>query len=363
MAAPRPITQGRETRPAAPRGAAVAGVELTGGMVHVVIGHSEGERLRVTGRGDATLPDAALTGGLVADRRAVSDALRSAFALAERAERAEQVAVALDGDDIRTYQILTTFARDDVRHPVAAGEETRAMREAAADAVRQATAATEEDAALRGVATARLDEDVAGLALDGRTLASLVGHRGRVVEVWTDVTIAPLVVTGAATAALEAVRRRGRVVSGAYAIGRLLASSGVIDAGLVRLGGDTTSVAVLREGRVAATRVFALGRAALAARAERAATDAEVWAACVIASLRGVDASLPARWLFVGIPDDMLALPAALAAAVSAVRGDEVETAALAPTLAVRSFSDVGLRPDDLVAVGAAALAAGIYAP
>lgn len=340
----------------------MAGVELCAGAIHVVVAHGDGGRLRVTGRGDAPLGDGTVTAGLVADRRAVADGLRAAFAVAERTQRAEQVAVALDGDDVRTYQILTTFARDDLGHPVASGEELRARREAAADAVRQAAAATEDDPALRGVATARLEEDLAALALDGRALASLVGHRGRLVEVWTDVTIAPLVVTGAATAALEAVGRRGRVVSGAYALGRLLASSGVSDAGIVRVTADTTSVALLREGRVAATRVFALGRATLAARADHLAVDADVWAECVIASLRGVDGPLPGRWLFAGIPDGLLALPAALASAVGAVRGDAVETAPLTPALAVRVFSDAGLRAEDLVAAGAAALGAGIYA-
>ncbi len=355
------MTVGRETRPAAPRGGGVAGVELTAGAAHVLIGHADNGRLRVTGRADVPLADGAVAAGLVADRGAVADALRTAFSVAERAERAEEVAVAIDGDDLRTYQITTTFARDDLRHPVAAGEEARAVREAAAEAIREATAASEEDVALRGVATARLDEGVAAKALDGRTLESLVGHRGRLVEVWTDVTIAPLVVTGSATATLEAVRRRGRVVSGAYALGRLVAGSGVSDAGVIRLSADSTSVAVLRAGRVAATRVFSLGRTALAARGALA-QDAGVWADCVVASLRGMDASLPARWLFVGVPDAMPDLPAALASAVSTVRGDSADTAALTPALAGRVFSDVGVRAEDLVAAGAAALAAGVYA-
>lgn len=361
MAAPRPVSTGRDARPSPSRGATVAGVELTAGLVHVVIGHAEGTRLRITGRSDAQVVESAVAAGLVTDRRAVSDALRAGFAVAERTERAEQVAVAIDADDVRTYQVLTTFSREDLSHAVASGEEVRAVREAAAEAVKQATAASEEDPSLRGVATARLDEDLAGLALDGRTLASLVGHRGRLVEVWTDVTIAPLVVTGATTATLEAVRRRGRVVSGAYALGRLLASSGVTDAGVVRLSSDTTSVAILRESRVVATRVFGLGRLAIAARSESAAADGDVWAECVIASLRGHDVPLPGRWLFAGIPDTMLALPAALASAVSTVRGDAVETSPLTPAIATRVFSDAGLRQDDLVAAGAAAIAAGIY--
>jgi cell division ATPase FtsA len=339
----------------------VAGVDLSAGTLHVVVGRREDARLRIVGKGESPLPESAMNGGLVADRLAATDALREAFAAAEHVQHADRVAVALDSDDIRTYHNLTAFEREDSSAPVASGEESRAVREASADAVGRAAAATEEDAALRGVPTAQLHEDVAALALDGRGLRSLAGHRGRLVEVWTDVTMAPLVLTGAATATLEAARRRGTVVSGAYALARLLAGSGITDAGVVRLGADATSLGVLREGRVVATRVFALGRSALAARVGKADDDARVWADCVVASLRGLDGTPPGRWIFVGVPETLLALPRALSDVVGEIRGDAVDIAPLSVGAATRVYSDVPLRSDDLVAAGAAALAAGVY--
>ena len=349
----------RDTRTAAQRGPAVAGVEVQAGIIRVVVGQRDGARLRVSGRGESALPEGAVSGGLVADRFVVADALRTAFASAEHQQRAERVAIAIDSDDMRTHHALTTFEREDLRAAVGAGEESRAVREAASDAHSRAAAATEEDPALRGVATVQLDEKVAALSIDGRGLPSLVGHRGRVVEVWTDVTIAPLVVTGAVTATLEAARRRGSVASGAYVLGRLIAESGVSDAGVVRLGNDFTAIAVLREGRVIGTRVFALGRAALAARNGKSTDDAKVWADCVVASLRGIDGPPPGRWLFVGVSESLLALPSALAATIGEIRGDTSEAAPLAVSAANRIAGDV--RGDDLVAAGAAALAAGIY--
>lgn len=361
MATVRATPHARDTRPSGTRGPAVAGIDLSAGVVHIVVGRREDTRLRIVGRAEAALADTAVTGGLVADRDETAEALRSAFAAAEHAQRAERSVVALDSDDIRTFHAATTFEREDSRSPVTAGEEQRAIREAATDAMTRASAQVEEDAALRGVPTARLHDDVAALAIDGRSLRSLVGHRGRLVEVWTDVTIAPLVVTGAATATLEAARRRGGVVSGVYALGRLLAASGVSDAGLVRLGADATSLAVLREGRVIATRVFALGRNAIAARKGRGEDDARVWAECVVASLRGVDGPPAGRWIFVGVPDGLHALPNALGSAVAEVRGDSVDMAPLTVGLASRVFADVPLRSDDLVAAGAVALAAGVY--
>jgi hypothetical protein len=351
----------RDTRPPGPRGQAVAGIDLSAGVVHVVVAVKEGARLRIVGRAEAQLAESAVSGGLVADRDVTADALRSALGAAEHAQRAERSVVALDGDDIRTFHTVTAFEREDSRSPVNAGEESRAIREATTDATGRAQAAILDDAALRGMPTARLHDDVAALALDGRVLRSLVGHRGRLVEVWTDVTIAPLVITGAATATLEATRRRGGVVSAAYALGRLLAESGVTEAGVVRLGADGTSIAILRESRVVATRVFALGGAALAARPERSDDDARVWAECVVASLHGVDGPPPGRWIFVGVPEALRALPAALGRAVSDIRGDNVEITPLTVGIASRVFGDVALHADDLVAAGAVALATGVY--
>jgi hypothetical protein len=175
------------------------------------------------------------------------------------------------------------------------------------------------------------------------------------------VTLGSLVVTGAVTATLEAARRRGTVLSGAYVLGRLVAASGTSDAGVVRLGADVTAVAVLREGRVAATRVFALGRSALASRASPGDDDAQVWADCVVASLRGLDGPPPGRWLFMGVPESLLTLPRALGAVIAGIRGDASEVLPLSMALASRVYGDVSLRSDDLVAAGAAALAAGVY--
>src|SRR5205823_3018532 len=85
-----------------------------------------------------------------------------------------------------------------------------------------------------------------------------------------------LVQAGGATATLESAKRRGTATSGAYALGRLVAESGVAEAGIARLGADQTTVAVVRDGRVTGTRVFAVGSEALIAR--RASVDADVWA-------------------------------------------------------------------------------------
>jgi cell division ATPase FtsA len=335
-------------------------VELASTSVRIVVGHREQARFRVTGVGYAPIAANAVSGGYVTDRRAVVAALLTAFALAERAGRAERVVVAMDGDDIRTYHDSTTFERADQRDPVSAGEAVRAVRIAREAAARIARDLASEDPALRGIATAELREDVGGFVLDGRRLASPVGDRGRQLEVRTDIALAPLVQAGGATAALDGARRRASATSGAYALARLVAESGVSEAGIARLGADVTAVAVVRDGRVAGTRVFAVGRDVLMLR--RGAADPDVWARCVVGTVRSLGLELPGKWYAGGIPDDLAVLAGALGSAAGGERGGSVDVLPLRTSLVPRIVADASLSADDLVAAGAASLGAEAYA-
>jgi hypothetical protein len=62
-----------------------------------------------------------------------------------------------------------------------------------------------------------------------------------------------------------------------------------------------------------------------------------------------------------GVPESLLSLPRALGAVIAGIRGDASEVLPLSMALASRVYGDVSLRSDDLVAAGAAALAAGVY--
>lgn len=300
-----------------------------------------------------------MSGGLVLDPAGAGAAIASALAAATR-ERPTRAVVSIDGDDVRTYHVATTFEREAVGQPITAGEVARARQEARAEAERTAREAALNDAALRGIGTVQLRDDRAGLALDGRSLAELVGFQGRYVEVRTDVSLAPLVLASAATAALEAAKLRGTVTSGAYALGRLLALCGVAEAAVLRLGADVTAFAVIRGGRVVATRAFGIGRETLLGRGGDVARAAEVWARCVVAPMSELDGVLPSRWHIVGVPDELVTLPRALGDALAAQRGGDVEIAPLRPALASRVFAAEPLHADDLVAAGAAAFAAEI---
>lgn len=341
-------------------GPRVAGIELAAGVVRAVVARAEGGRLRVVGRGETALAADAIAGGLVVEPGAVTAALAAALAAAERGVPTERTVIAIDGDDVRTYHVRTPFDREDSATPIARAEVERAVRDAREDAARVAQTAVADDPALRGVATARMTDDTAALVLDGRELDSIEGYRGRALEVHTDVAVAPLVLSGAALATVAA-RRRPTAVPGIYALARLVAASGIADAGVVRVGADVTALAMVRERRVVGTRVFGLGRDAFAAREDTRDDDARVWAEIVALPLGFDDAAPPERWLFVGVPEALLALPNALAKIVGEARGGAARIGPLTPSVASRVFSDVGLGAEDLVAAGAAALATEVY--
>ncbi|MBI2774364.1 MAG: hypothetical protein HYX56_07730 [Chloroflexi bacterium] len=314
--------------------------------------------MRITGAAQVVLRPGAMSGGLVMDRDVVGSAIAHAVASAEGRDKATRAVAAIDGDDVRTYHVATTFEREALNEPIVQGEMTRALQEARAEAERVARDAAANDAALRGVATVHLRDDVAGLAVDGRALASLVGFQGRYVEVRTDVSLAPLVLASAASAALDVAKRRGTVTSGAYALGRLLATGGLGEGAVLRLGPDVTAFAVVRASRVVATRAFGLGRDAFLGRPATLDADARVWARCVISPLPGLEGALPEKWHFVGVPEELVALPRALGDALTETRGgDDVEILPLRPAGIARVFSSEPLHADDLVAVGAAVLA------
>ena len=146
----------------------------------------------MSGRAQASLAAGVVAAGVVTDPRAAAQAIATALDSAERGQRSERLILAIDGDDIRTYHGTTTFEREDQESAVSAGEALRATRQAREEAARNARIAATDDPALRGIATAELRSDAGGFVLDGRALGSLVGYRGRYVEVRTDVALAPL---------------------------------------------------------------------------------------------------------------------------------------------------------------------------
>ncbi len=86
-----------------------------------------------------------------------------------------------------------------------------------------------------------------------------------------------------------------------------------------------------------------------------------MWAGCVLATVRSLGLEQPGRWYVAGVGEELAGLPTALTAAATAERGSAIAVLPLRPSLVPRVVADASFTADDLVAAGAAALAAEAY--
>jgi cell division protein FtsA len=103
---------------------------------------------------------------------------------------------------------------------------------------------------------------VTGAAIDGYPVTNPVGFKGRHVRIGVFNAFAPLVHLGALqTVARRLERELLAIVAEPYAVARCISSEELGSAGalFVDVGGGTTDVALVRQGGVEGTRMFALG--------------------------------------------------------------------------------------------------------
>src|SRR5713101_4952343 len=128
-------------------GPRVAGIELAAGVVRAVVARAEGGRLRVVGRGETALAADAIAGGLVVEPEAVTAAVATALAAAERGLPTDRTVIAIDGDDLRTDHVRTPCERGGAGTPIVGGEADRAVGEGREEAGRVAQTAVGDDPA------------------------------------------------------------------------------------------------------------------------------------------------------------------------------------------------------------------------
>ena len=101
-----------------------------------------------------------------------------------------------------------------------------------------------------------------GASIDGYALTNPVGFQGRHVKIGIFNAFAPLVHLGALqSVASQLDLELLEIVAEPYAVARVLGSDQIRQAGalFVDVGGGTTDVALVRQGGIEGTRMFALG--------------------------------------------------------------------------------------------------------
>jgi cell division protein FtsA len=202
--------------------------------------------------------------GTVADIAAVVD--NCAVALQEAEEmagfRPSQVVIGIAGELVKGFTTTHSQERRKPDQPITEAELQRLIDGVQREALREAERAIIWETGLPHVDVRLVHAAVVGAAIDGYALTNPVGFQGRHVKIGIFNAFAPLVHLGALqSVASQLDLELLEIVAEPYAVARVLGQDNVRQAGalFVDVGGGTTDVALVRQGGIEGTRMFALG--------------------------------------------------------------------------------------------------------
>jgi cell division protein FtsA len=202
--------------------------------------------------------------GTVADIAAVVD--NCAVALQEAEEmagfRPRQVVIGIAGELVKGFTTTHSQERKKPEAAITEAELQRLIDGVQREALREAERSITWETGLPHVDVRLVHAAVIGASIDGYSLTNPVGFQGRHVKIGIFNAFAPLVHLGA----LESVASQLdlellEIVAEPYAVARVLGGEQVRQAGalFIDVGGGTTDVALVRQGGIEGTRMFALG--------------------------------------------------------------------------------------------------------
>src|SRR5690349_1645103 len=202
--------------------------------------------------------------GTVADISAVVD--NCAVALQEAEEmagfRPEQVVIGIAGELVKGFTTVHDQQRVRADIPITEAELGKLIEGVQRQAMREAERSVTWETGLQSVDVRLVHAAVVGAWIDGYAVTNPIGFQGRNVRIAIFDAFAPLVHLGALqTVAAKLQMELVAVVAEPYAVARVLDSEQVRQGGalFVDVGGGTTDVALVRQGGIEGTRMFALG--------------------------------------------------------------------------------------------------------
>lgn len=202
--------------------------------------------------------------GTVADITAVVD--NCAVALQEAEEmagfRPGQVVLGIAGELVKGFTITHSQERRRPDQPIGEGELQRLIDGVQREALQEAERSITWETGLPQVDVRLVHAAITSASIDGYPLTNPVGFQGRHVSISIFNAFAPLVHLGALqSVAAQLDLELLEIVAEPYAVARVLGSEQVRQAGalFIDVGGGTTDVALVRQGGIEGTRMFALG--------------------------------------------------------------------------------------------------------
>ncbi len=202
--------------------------------------------------------------GTVADIAAVVD--NCAVALQEAEEmagfRPTQVVIGIAGELVKGFTTTHSQERKKPEQPITESELQKLIDNVQRTALHEAERAITWETGLPQVDVRLVHAAVTGAAIDGYALTNPVGFQGRHVKIGIFNAFAPLVHLGALqSVASQLDLELLEIVAEPYAVARVLGSEQIRQSGalFIDVGGGTTDVALVRQGGIEGTRMFALG--------------------------------------------------------------------------------------------------------
>jgi cell division protein FtsA len=202
--------------------------------------------------------------GTVADIAAVVDNCSVALQEAEEMAgfRPTQVVIGIAGELVKGFTTTHSQERKRPDAPITDAELQKLIDGVQREALREAERRITWETGLPNVDVRLVHAAVTGASIDGYALTNPIGFQGRHVKIGIFNAFAPLVHLGALqSVASQLDLELLEVVAEPYAVARVLGTDQVRQTGalFIDVGGGTTDVALVRQGGIEGTRMFALG--------------------------------------------------------------------------------------------------------
>ena len=202
--------------------------------------------------------------GTVADIGAVVDNCQVALQEAEEMAgfRSSQVVIGIAGELVKGSTTVVSQERRRPDQPISDGELQRMIDAVEREALRDAERTITWETGLPTVDIRLVHAAVTGAQIDGYAVTNPIGFQGRHVRISIFNAFAPLIHLGALqSVASQLDLELLAIVAEPYAVARCLDDEQVQQSGalFIDVGGGTTDVALVRQGGVEGTRMFALG--------------------------------------------------------------------------------------------------------
>lgn len=240
-------------------------------VVKALVVKREEDKGIVIGVGKVRQGLADMQAGAVADIQAVID--NCDRALTEAEDMCEvvpgQAVIGIAGEQIKGFSSSVSIPRAQPQSRITQAEVAQALQAVQRRALREAVRQMSREMGVSEVNVKLVHSAITAVHVDGYAVSNPLDFQGRVLDITVFNTFAPLTHIGALqTIAQELDLELVATVAEPYAMARGCASDEVYEFGgiFVDVGGGTTDVALVRNGGIESTRMFALGGRAFTRR-------------------------------------------------------------------------------------------------